>query len=589
MNDRQEIDEIRRRLSIVDIIGEHVSLKKAGGQYKGLCPFHTEKSPSFNVNEERGLYKCFGCGEGGDLFKFVMKVNGLDFPGALAHLAARAGVTLTRRGRSKDSSWEAYGEINILARDHFSRNLLGAKGKAAREYFSERGIDAAMMDEFSLGLALDSFDDLLKAVRKGYGDEIIGACGLFAAGKKGGWYDRFRNRVIFPIRDTTGRVVAFGGRVYAGGENDGAKYVNSPETPLYTKGKHLYGLFQGKDAVKRSSQAILVEGYTDVIIAHKHGFANVIAALGTALTQDQVALIGRFAREVVLCYDADAAGRTAMEKGIDLVLDKGLSVRAAVIPDGKDPADFLEASGDRAFGDLIQGAKDFIDHRIAEALRRSTTTIDRARAARDLVASLRSIRDRLVRDSIVKTVAERFGVSEVSLLDEVRGAGGNSDDDAILITRTAEPRLDPELAVLKLITEEPSLRATARRHLTGGDFSKPPRTLLFNAVIEAADNDEPIVGDIGGRLDDLTLQLLAYIANIPMSSANRGVLLRDYIKAIRLKTIDSRISEYSVTLRNTELNEVDQSELAQKLNALIKEKTACMSGKWEINEGVQLT
>ena len=358
------LDDIRARVDIVELVGQFVNLKRAGENWKGLCPFHTERTPSFTVNPKRGIFHCFGCGAGGDAFRFLMRHDRLAFPEAVRALAERTGVVLAA---SREAEPEAAGKLEALRRvmalaaEFYSRSLWEAGGAKAREYLDTRGVDPEVARRFGLGYAPASWDALLSRMKaEGIGDDLLVQAGLVLPRQTGsGFYDRFRGRLLFPIRDTQGRVVAFGGRALAGEE---PKYLNSPETPLYVKGQILYALDVARAAMRERGRAILVEGYLDCLMAHQHGFTETVAALGTAFTPAQLGLLRRHADEVIALFDADAAGQKAASRIEEMMTDGPdiqdlgwsvsrtggfekagvFSVRVAVLPDrprsGQPPA-----------------------------------------------------------------------------------------------------------------------------------------------------------------------------------------------------------------------------------------------------------
>ena len=310
---QQQLDEIRSRVDIVEIVGQSVKLKRAGENWKGLCPFHTEKTPSFTVNPKRNIYHCFGCGAGGDAFSFMMRQDRVAFPEAVRTLAERAGValpTLGGRAPEADGRLEALRRVMALAAEFYTQSLWEQGGEKARAYLEQRGVESEVARRFGLGYAPESWNALLGAMaRQGIGDDALVQAGLALARQNGpGFYDRFRGRLLFPIRDVQGRVVAFGGRALSGEE---PKYLNSPETPLYVKGQTLYALDVAKSAIRDRSRAIIVEGYLDCLMAHQHGFGETVAALGTAFTEAQLGLLRRYTDEVIALFDADAAGEKA--------------------------------------------------------------------------------------------------------------------------------------------------------------------------------------------------------------------------------------------------------------------------------------
>lgn len=574
MNDRAVIDEIRNRLDIVDIVGESVALKKAGSTYKGLCPFHSEKSPSFVVSSERGFFKCFGCGESGDIFTFVMKTTGVTFADALRELARRAGVKLKAAKDGDGAARAALEELNAAALDFFSKNLASKAGAEARQYLAERRIGESEIAAFRLGLALDKWDGFLKLVEKKYPAAILKTSGLVRERDSGGFYDLFRDRIVFPIFDVAGRAIAFGAREYR--EAKGPKYINSPETALYTKGRHLYGLHLAKDAIKRSGRAVFVEGYTDVIAAHREGFKEVVASLGTALTNDQVATISRLTSTVILAYDPDAAGRNAAERGIDIALNKGLSVRVASLPEGLDPADALAKHSPAAFGAALRDAQDFIEHRIQRGLAESHTMIERARAARGLVSSLAHLSDRIIRAAIIKKVSERFVVPELALTAATDEAKPAPSGDAPSLKKVARG-MDAELSLMRMMLDDPALMARAAVTLEPDDFSKPVRRSVFTALVEAARNNEPLKGDLGGRIEGLGLELMAHIATASFPQGSSRQLFDDYVRTIHMRRINDEIGDCAAQLQIPDLSEEKRTMFTQRLSVLLKKKGETLS------------
>jgi len=396
------LDDIRARVDIVELVGQFVNLKRAGENWKGLCPFHTERTPSFTVNPKRGIFHCFGCGAGGDAFRFLMRHDRLAFPEAVRALAERTGVALAT---SREAEPEAAGKLEALRRvmalaaEFYSRSLWEAGGAKAREYLDTRGVDTEVARRFGLGYAPASWDALLSRMKvEGVGDDLLVQAGLVLPRQTGGgFYDRFRGRLLFPIRDTQGRVVAFGGRALAGEE---PKYLNSPETPLYVKGQILYALDVARAAMRERSRAILVEGYLDCLMAHQHGFTETVAALGTAFTPAQLGLLRRHADEVIALFDADAAGQKAatrieemMTDGPD-IQDLGwsvsrtggferagvFSVRVAVLPAGHDPDSLLRAEGAEALRARLDAARSLLSFVLDKALAEDDLGTPRGRA-----------------------------------------------------------------------------------------------------------------------------------------------------------------------------------------------------------------
>ncbi|MBQ9526432.1 MAG: DNA primase [Fretibacterium sp.] len=340
-----DIQLIKERLDIAEIVGDRVRLRRSGRNYVGLCPFHNEKTPSFYVNPEKQNYHCFGCGKGGDIFTFVMETEGLDFPQALELLAARAGVTLTKKTGKKKLEGNLY-EVMDLAAQFFSAQLRAPEGAAGRAYMERRALTPQDAARFGLGWSSSSWDSLLRHLREaGVSDRQALTAGLVIEGQRGGLYDRFRGRLMFPIRDIAGRVIAFGGRLVDG---EGAKYINSPEGEIYSKRRTLYLLHEARNAIRERGRSILVEGYMDALRLHLCGFPEAVASLGTSLTEDQARLLKRFSDRCYICYDSDAAGQEATLRGMYILQGLGLDVQVITIPSGKDPDELLTAASGSA-------------------------------------------------------------------------------------------------------------------------------------------------------------------------------------------------------------------------------------------------
>ena len=379
----EQIEEVRRASDIVEVIKEYVPLKRAGKDHKALCPFHNEKTPSFQVSPSKQIFKCFGCGRGGNVFSFVMALERLEFPEAVEFLARRAGIELEHRVevREQNRRRDTLFEINLWSAKVYHRCLTNAdEGRAGREYFASRGLDEKTWKKFRLGYAPESWDFLLGlSSGKGYVPGDLAAAGLVLPKKGGpGHYDRFRQRVIFPIFDVRGRVVGFGGRAL---DESTPKYLNSPETSVFSKSTCLYGLGAAKDGVLREKRVVVVEGYTDVLMAHQSGIDWVVATLGTALTAQHVTTLRRYVEDVVLVFDGDDAGRAAAERSVDLFLEQDVDVRVVLLPHGSDPCDVLTGEGREAFLKRLEGATDVFDLKMEMIAERHDLTRVRGREA----------------------------------------------------------------------------------------------------------------------------------------------------------------------------------------------------------------
>lgn len=420
----QKIDEIRSATDIVELIGAVTRLRKRGKNFIGLCPFHQEKTPSFTVSADKQMFHCFGCGKGGNVFTFVMELEKVSFVEAVRSLAERAGIAITTEsGGPRETENEHLLAACRFAAEHFYRNLHAPEGVSALEYLRSRGFTDATMKRFGLGYSKNAWDGLLAAaVAENISPDLLVRAGLVRAREgAAGHYDYFRGRVMFPIFTPTGRVIAFGARKLRDDDPIQGKYINSPETPLYNKSRVLFGLFQAKEAIRAEETALMVEGYVDMISLFQAGIENVVASSGTALTEEQVRLVGRYARTLTLVYDADSAGSQAMVRGLDVALEQGLDVRIVSLPDKHDPDSFVRKAGAREFRTLLAGAQSFIDFKAGMFLAsgRLATPEGRTEAVRSIVQSIAKIRDELKRNFFVKEVADKYQIYESVLFREL--------------------------------------------------------------------------------------------------------------------------------------------------------------------------
>lgn len=370
--DRENITrQIRDAVDIVDLIGSYMKLQRAGSAFKGLCPFHEEKTPSFHVNPGKQIFKCFGCGKGGDVFKFVQLRENVDFGEARRILAERAGIELERYTSPAGPAGPGKSDLaraNDWARRCFRRNFEGPGGESAREYVAKRGISPEMVEAFGIGFAVDSYDSLIRQAGLSKVDvKLLAAAGLVKESQRGGYYDTFRNRLMFPIVDTNDRVIGFGGRTLA---DDPAKYLNTPATALFDKGTSLFGLDRARQAIADTGRVTVVEGYTDCIMAHQHGFLETVATLGTAMTEAHARLLRRYTDRVVLLFDSDEAGQRAADRALSVTVTVGLDVSLTRVPEGKDPCDYLLSAGKTGFAEVLNQAVGALEFKWKEVSRR---------------------------------------------------------------------------------------------------------------------------------------------------------------------------------------------------------------------------
>lgn len=423
-----KVEEVRAASDLVEVVGEYVKLKRRGSNFIGLCPFHSEKTPSFNVNPDMGIYKCFGCGAGGDGFQFLMRVENIAFPEAVKQLAQRAGIELPvdeNAHREQSQSESIYEVLRFAGRFFYDQLTQETHGKEALNYLIERGFTPSTIKKFGLGYGPDEWNALLKAAEsKSIDAEMLEKAGLVIPRKDhSGYYDRYRGRVVFPIFSHVGKVIGFGGRILKPADNQ-PKYINSPETRVYHKSHVLYGLYQAKRAIRKREEALLVEGYTDVISLHQAGVQQAVATSGTALTNEQIKLLKRYTSKVVLLYDADSAGARAAIRGIDLFLAQGVTVYGLELPDGEDPDSFIRTKGAEAFeAHLYKHRQDFVAfmHSVAKRSGQMETPEGEAQVTRSIIASIALMPDPTMHEPFIRRASHVLGVPDIPLYEALGG------------------------------------------------------------------------------------------------------------------------------------------------------------------------
>jgi DNA primase len=428
--DPETVERIKQTAAVADVIGDYVTIKKKGANYWACCPFHGEKTPSFSISPAKGIYKCFGCGKAGDSVRFVMDMEGLGYGEALRHLAKKYGIDIQEEEMTDDQLVRQNERESLLiileyAKEFFKKQLYDTdEGKSiALPYFKERGFSDATLQSFDLGYSPEAWDAFLKsALKQGFSQEIIEKAGLVTQKNDDGKvYDRFRNRVIFPIHNVSGKIIAFGARILRNDAKNQAKYLNSPETEVYHKSATLYGISQAKNEIRSKDVCYLVEGYTDVISLHQAGIKNVVASSGTSLTIEQIKLIGRFTQHVTVLYDGDSAGIKAALRGMDLILEEGLQVKLVVFPEGNDPDSFVRKIGSEAFVDYIKKeAKDVISFQ-ANLFKEEAgdDPFKKAEMIKEMVQSISKIPDAIQRSLFIQKTASMMRMDEDVLLAEL--------------------------------------------------------------------------------------------------------------------------------------------------------------------------
>lgn len=574
------VDEIRERADLVAVVSEVVSLQRSGKEYKALCPFHDERTPSFYVVPDKGFYKCFGCGEAGDAIGFAMKAHGMDFVEAARHVGGLSGVEVREvsRGEPREDPHRHFREATAFARDFFRRSLTDPEtGSRARAYLEERGVGVETAERFQLGYAPPGWRNLADAAgRQGIEAAVLGQVGLLVESERAPEpYDRFRDRVIFPIEDAQGRVVAFGGRVVGKASEGVPKYVNSPESPIYTKGEILYGLARAKHAIRRQEEALLVEGYTDVVSLAAAGFENSVAALGTSLTDEQARQLSRYTRRVILVFDPDAAGLRAAFRAGDLLLSRGIHPLVAGLEPGRDPDDLLRSDGPDALRRHLGEAVDVLDRKLRILREKGyLERLDRIREGVDrLLPTLRAVRDPALRDIYLNRVAEETGVRRETLEAELeapegrpgtRGAargprghgpdgGGPSSRRAAFTGGAAAPSLGmgPERQLLVLLVRAREWIDRALERLDPEDFEDSEHREVFRALVEDPELEAPPEGMTPGA----ARKLRGLLEGDPEELRSAGRVFEESVNHMRARSLEGRIQELDGRMRDAARDE----------------------------------
>lgn len=564
-------DRIRDATDIVDLVSEHVQLTRRGRNFLGLCPFHEEKTPSFNVNPDRQFYHCFGCGAGGDVFKFIQEIDRVTFVEAVKFLAERAGIALPERSGPSRAETEASDELyraNDLARKYFHHLLLNDDvGASARTYLQTRGLTGETIERFGLGYAPAEWDALLKvAGRRGLSPQILERAGLALPRSTGsGHYDRFRDRVAFPIANLSDRTIAFGARALQPDQEP--KYLNSPETPIYHKGRVLYGLADTRDAIRRQDAALVVEGYMDLISLAQAGIEHVVATSGTALTEEHGRLLARFAHQVVLLFDGDAAGSTAAMRACEALLGTGLDARVVSLPSEHDPDTFVQEHGSDVLLKRAENAQSVLDFYLEQlAQQHDLSSVEgKARAVERLKPLLAKPRDAVRRDLLLREVAERLSVDEQSLRHDLQASMRRPQQPRKAATEpspTATP--DPprhELEFIGLLLNFPQFIPQTVQEFAPDSLSDARTQALCRTLFDHHAHGKAIdLGTIISELqDDALIRLVAQCAAQGFDEGQVERQWRDYLRYFQKNALQRRI----VSARQALAAASDEGEIAR--------------------------
>ena len=579
-------EEVKSRVDIVDVIGEFVELKKKGSSYLGLCPFHTEKTPSFNVNRERQFYHCFGCGKGGDVVGFLMDITGMSFIEAMEQLADRTGMKMPERRRtdaSRKAETDRIMAANLAAAEYFHRTLNESQGKRGNDYLLGRGLTPETIHAYRLGYTPgDSTDLIAFARKKSVEPDALEAAGITMQSSFGNApYNRFGGRVIFPIIDWTARIIGFGGRIL---EGEGAKYVNSPESPVYHKSQVLYGIYQAKEAIKRSRTAIVVEGYMDALSMHQAGIRNVIASSGTSFTVEQGRILTRMASSVILLFDGDSAGISAAARGADNLLATDLKIGVVILPGGHDPDSFIRERGPDDLRQLLDNPIDIWEFKLQALKRESLEVNDITKIAAEVADSISLITDELKRAVYINDMSKKLGIDNDAMRKAVNGRIRRR-------TKRSEPEpeagKEPGLSTWERefyasILNFPGLARHFMEEAGANAFSDPTvRAImdeLFRRIVEGQDTSPS--GLMTAFEDRRIQEFIASLAVVPLDRERAGKILDGNLRKLREREIRNEIGEIDRSIF-AESDQTKKSQLVERKKRLYEQLKVLKTGTGE--------
>ncbi|MFA5388237.1 MAG: DNA primase [Candidatus Omnitrophota bacterium] len=585
------LNEIQDKCDIVEIISGYVSLKPSGRNFKACCPFHHEKTPSFVVSPDKQIYHCFGCNSGGNVFNFLKEYEKIDFIDAVKMLAEKTGVKLPEYKRGNEEHDESIVSIvysiNDIAANYYSGFLeKAAQSSEPRGYINKRGLNAAVIKKFRLGWADSSWKGLMDYLSaRGIKQDTIGKAGLIFKGKDNSYYDLFRNRVVFPIFDVRNRVLGFGARVT---DDSLPKYINSPETTVYKKGLHLYGLNLAKADIKERNYAIITEGYLDVMMCHQYGVTNAIASLGTALTTEQIRLLKRYTHNVVILYDADQAGEAASLRGLDLFLEEEMNVKIATLEKGHDPDSFLRKFGKEKFDEAVRKSKSLFTYKLDILKNRFNSTEPEAKAEtiKEMLSTINRVRNAIVKAEYIKLLAQELFVKEDAIWEELkkirdrRQPAGSRRQDTEDKRRAAMKNIEispAEKILARLMLEDLEVIKMVKNELKPSDFKNSDvraiAEALFSINIENIEDGFIDVGKLINSIEDKVPQnIISFIVNEEVDIRDKEKNVCDCIMTIKRENRNDLLKDIQSRLHTAQKSgyEEEEKRLLEEFNQLIK-------------------
>jgi len=572
------IDTVLDRNDIVEVISNYIQLKRAGQNFKVCCPFHEEKTPSFVVSPAKQIYHCFGCGAGGNAISFLMKHEKMEFPEAIKLLADKVNIRLpqaSQRDTKENTLREKLYSANNLASIFYQKSLASASGKNAYKYLAGRGIDERMIKLFRLGLAEDAWQSLMNhATSNGISEDILEKAGLILKNANTrNTYDRFRNRLMIPIFDLRNHMLGFGARSL---DNSLPKYMNSPETYIYTKGKNLYGLNTAKESIRKQDYVIIVEGYFDLILPYQHGIQNVVATLGTALTIDQINALKRFTKNVIMIYDSDKAGEAAMLRGLDLLIANDMNVRMAILPKGNDPDSFVRKVGREGFMEVLKKSKDLFDYKLSILVSKFQKGEPRgkARIVEEMLPTLSRIKNTVLQSEYLKKMAEALSLDEEAIRSELKKLNKQGYTAITEIPKASYKReskkseYPAETTLLGIVLEDIDLMKKLEKELDINDFRSRHIQAIFKKILEGKSNGRKITPShlISSLNDNVSEEIISEAVSMGEVVEDRERVLRDCIKCVKRERL--KFTMYDLQSRMKEAEAISDSS---QLNRLIAE------------------